>query len=550
MASSHLHHVRHTTCSLLAALLLASAILAIGAGPNAVRASSLPWNIVISASTSTTQNNYLEGVTCVSASDCWAVGYYYTGLYDQTLIEQWNGTSWSIATSANASALDSNYLYSVTCVSASDCWAVGYYVDGVYNQTLIEQWNGTSWSVVTSANTSLTDDDNLDAITCISASDCWGVGYYWNGTYLLTLIEQWNGTSWSVVSSPNGNATQNNKLHGVACASTSECWATGWYYTGSVYLLLGEQYNGSTWTLATMANPNTAANSGLYSVTCVSASDCWAAGYINNPNPAPLVEQYNGTSWTAFEPPGLTTTHDNYLYGVTCASSSDCWAVGKYYNGTNSQTLVEQYYGGSWGTVTSSNTSSTENNYLAGVTCASSSDCWAVGYSDNSGGYAQPLVEQYQGYLTISAPTTLNLGTLVPGSVVGPIALGSVTWTDTLDDSTTSSVTVASTDLYYSSSVYLPFTDMAMGVGQTITQASTNTGPNNTAGSAGPTALSGTDTTPGTTYSGSLTLATGSATSQGSYTQGSNTITASVPANLLTSTADALTATVQYTITG
>jgi hypothetical protein len=508
------------------------------------------WSIITSGTTSTSENNYLEGVTCVSSSDCWAVGYYYTGLYDQTLIEQWNGTNWTIVTSADASTLDSNYLYGVTCASSSDCWAVGYYIDGTTNQTLIEQWNGSAWSIVTSANTSLTEANNLDAITCISASDCWAVGYYWNGTYLLTLIEQWNGSAWSIVTSPNGNSTQNNKLHGVACASASECWATGWYYTGSVYLLLGEQYNGSTWTLATMAYPNTTSNSSLYSVTCVTASDCWAAGYINDPAPVPLVEQYDGTSWTYFLPPGLTTTHSNYLYGVTCASSSDCWAVGKYYNGSYTQTLVEHYYGGSWSVVSSPNTSSTENNYFASVTCASSSNCWAVGYSDNSGGYAQPLVEQYQGFLAISAPAALNIGTIAAGTSVGPVTLGSLNWTDTIDDATASSVSLASTDLYYSSSVYLPFTDISIGVGQTITEASTNTGPNDTAGAAGPTALGGTDTTPGTTYSTSLVLASGSTTSQGTYTQAGNAITVTVPASLSTSTPDTLTATVQYTIMG
>ena len=68
-------------------------------------------------------------MTCVSASDCWAVGYYYDGTTSiyQTLIERWDGTSWAIVTSPNTSATQNNYLNGVTCTSASDCWAVGYY---------------------------------------------------------------------------------------------------------------------------------------------------------------------------------------------------------------------------------------------------------------------------------------------------------------------------------------------------------------------------------------------------------------------------------------
>src|SRR5207244_865516 len=85
------------------------------------------WTIVASPNTSTTQNNLL-GVTCVSASDCWAVGSNVAGSgAPRTLIEHWDGTVWAVVSSPNAS-LPNNVLSSVTCVSASDCWAVGYYI--------------------------------------------------------------------------------------------------------------------------------------------------------------------------------------------------------------------------------------------------------------------------------------------------------------------------------------------------------------------------------------------------------------------------------------
>src|SRR5438105_12938109 len=87
------------------------------------------WSIVASPNTSTTQNNLL-GVTCVSASDCWAVGSYVAGSgAPRTLIEHWDGTAWAIVPSPNTS-LPNNVLSGVTCVSWSDCWAVGYYITG------------------------------------------------------------------------------------------------------------------------------------------------------------------------------------------------------------------------------------------------------------------------------------------------------------------------------------------------------------------------------------------------------------------------------------
>jgi hypothetical protein len=100
-------------------------------------AQSNDWSIVSSPNTSATDYNSLSGVTCVSASECWAVGYYFTSdnFVDQTLIERWDGTSWAIVSSPNTSTTQSNLLYSVTCGSAPDCWAVGYY----YNASSVAQ---------------------------------------------------------------------------------------------------------------------------------------------------------------------------------------------------------------------------------------------------------------------------------------------------------------------------------------------------------------------------------------------------------------------------
>jgi hypothetical protein len=133
----------------------------------------------------------------VSPSDCWAVGYYCTttNCFDgapQTLIEHWDGTSWAIVSSPNTSTTLFNSLWGVTCVSASDCWAVGWYdadESGEFIwQTLIQRWDGTSWAIVSSPNTSTTQNNELFDVTCVSASDCWAVGYYNNGSANQTLV--------------------------------------------------------------------------------------------------------------------------------------------------------------------------------------------------------------------------------------------------------------------------------------------------------------------------------------------------------------------------
>jgi len=290
------------------------------------------------------------------------------------------GPAWSIVTSPNTSTTHYNYLFDVTCTSASDCWAVGYYViPGHGGKTLIEHWNGTAWSIVTSPNGSTTRDNSLSGVTCASVSNCWAVGYYYNGSNPQTLIEHWNGTAWSIVTSPN--ATQNDELSGVTCASASDCWAVGDYAIDSAGLpgqTLIEHWNGTAWSIVTSPNTSTGQDNRLFDVTCASASDCWVVGQHSFDRT--LIEHWNGTAWSIVTSPNAT--QGNELSGVTCTSASDCWAVGDYNTGSVGgwRALIEHWNGTAWSIVTSPNTSGTQY-YLRDVTCASASDCWAVGHS-------------------------------------------------------------------------------------------------------------------------------------------------------------------------
>lgn len=368
--------------------------------PGAVRmpADSATWSIVTSANTSTTQENVLYGVTCISASNCWAVGEYYdnvSGNY-KTLIEQWNGSAWSVVTSPNANATEDNELYGVTCLSASDCWAVGEYSNGTADQTLVEHWNGASWAIVTSANTSATQENYIRAVTCISASDCWAVGDYEPTGATQTLIEHWNGTSWAIIPSANTSSTQNNDLYGVTCVSASNCQAVGYHSVGSGNQTLIEQWDGTSWSIVASPNFSGAQHNFLESLACTSASNCWAVGeYFDTSNHLyrTLIEQWNGNAWSIVTSPNVGNNF-NELYGVTCTSASQCWAVGFYYDDNSAayQTLIEQWNGSAWSVVTSANTSTTQDNHIYSVTCTSASDCRTVGYY-YQGATPQTLIE-------------------------------------------------------------------------------------------------------------------------------------------------------------
>src|SRR5258708_26133791 len=106
--------------------------------PLASGAQSGDWSIVSSPNPNTTQYNDLYGVTCVSASECWAVGNYTNeSSIPRTLIERWDGTSWAIVSSPNTSTTQHNYLTSVTAESSTHFTAAGHNHNATSIQNLI-----------------------------------------------------------------------------------------------------------------------------------------------------------------------------------------------------------------------------------------------------------------------------------------------------------------------------------------------------------------------------------------------------------------------------
>src|SRR5439155_3779084 len=137
--------------------------------------------------------------------------------------------AWSVVSSPNAGT-SSNFLQAVAAVSANDVWAVGSYFampgSTVPARTLTEHWNGTSWSIVKSPNVG-TNRNFLYGASAVSSSDVWAVGYeYATGVPARTLIEHWNGSTWNIVSSPN--VTGVSLLQGVAAISATNVWAVGY----------------------------------------------------------------------------------------------------------------------------------------------------------------------------------------------------------------------------------------------------------------------------------------------------------------------------------
>jgi hypothetical protein len=373
--------------SVAVTLALAGAGLAAASGPVPAFAAGPAWSVVPTPNRVGPSNGSLNAVSCVSASLCFAVGSSAGAITSDnptaTLIESWNGTKWSIMKSPTEGT-DSS-LEGLSCTSASACMAVGQYEIPVAGaepepRTLTESWNGSAWSIVPSATPATSTELSLDAVSCESATACTAVGdSFDNGVGVVTLIESWNGSTWSIVPSPTPAGASTVELNGVSCVSATACVAVGRSLsTTDVVTTLAESWNGSTWSIVPSPNKNLIYN-GLAGVSCVAATSCIAVGYYG-PGPdsaSSLVESWNGSTWSVVPSPGGNLT------GVSCVSATSCTAVGYGGSINASTTLAESWNGSKWSIVPSPNRGTGNRNVLAGVSCSSASACVAVG-SENS----------------------------------------------------------------------------------------------------------------------------------------------------------------------
>src|SRR5207248_2351355 len=144
-------------------------------------------------------------------------------------------SAWSVQTVPTPSGAQSGVLSGVACASSTQCTAVGNYVSSTGTRnTLAERWNGSAWSVQSTPNPSGARSSQLLSVACPSSTVCVADGTAVNsaGT-AVTLAEGWNGSSWSAQSTPNPNGAPSTVFYGIACPSTTACTGVGSYTNSS-----------------------------------------------------------------------------------------------------------------------------------------------------------------------------------------------------------------------------------------------------------------------------------------------------------------------------
>jgi hypothetical protein len=303
------------------------------------------WSVVPAPTLA--NNHLLNGVAAIGMNNVWAVGFQLDNSNThRTLIERWNGSVWSIVSSPNQGALD-NDLNAISAAAANDVWAVGNHLNTSNAlRTLVEHWDGTSWSVVTTPAVDNADDVVLMGVDALSNTNVWGVGNYSydNRTTSQSLAKHWDGTSWSMPSTPT-IGTNENYLKAVSALSSSDVWTVGYYNGPAGNRTLIEHWDGTSWHVVSSPNVGTGLNQ-LYGVAAISGTDAWAVGYYNNgPASQTLTEHWDGSAWSIV--PSLNpATSVSILTGAAAVAGNDVWAVGTYPNSNSnhqSRTLIERY---------------------------------------------------------------------------------------------------------------------------------------------------------------------------------------------------------------
>jgi len=292
-------------------------------------------------------NSELFAASASSPNDIWAVG--------QSTIH-FDGTTWTAFPAPMIKGDNNSFLQGVVAISPTLAWAAGNVTDGAHPGQVIEQWNGTRWSLFPGPKFGKKDQADVFAMTASSAHDVWAIGSLMNrGTGLVSpLFEHWNGTSWTATTVESNHEF----LFGASADATNDAWAAGFNGSNNIETA-AMHWDGANW--KSVATPNVGEGTNkLNAVLALAPNDVWAVGFstpVALPEQAAtltLIEHFDGTSWTVVPSPNVgpnSANQSNRLLGLTATSANDIWAFGSYFpaDGSGHQmTLLLHWDGISW----------------------------------------------------------------------------------------------------------------------------------------------------------------------------------------------------------
>ena len=284
----------------------------------------------------------LTGVSCKAATYCLAVGQYDSiSLGTTPYAMTWNGNT--LAAVVKLPLPSTDYLSAlgpVSCLAVKSCVVFGSGPDislsssgnpvvAVYAWT----WNGSKWSL-SATPVSGNELAIINSARCFSPKSCVLAGsttpLLGSASTITPLLVTWNGKSLTGMNPIVPSDMKQAEFVSVSCSATTSCAATGVDLKGNDASAFLDVTDGKGWNLTKWGGPSGATSAALTGVSCVSRSNCVAAGGIDTAKTSLAAAlTWNGTKWTVTKVPGPGTGKMSIFYGVSCSAAGNCTAIGE-----------------------------------------------------------------------------------------------------------------------------------------------------------------------------------------------------------------------------
>jgi hypothetical protein len=371
------------------------------------------------------QSAEVTSVSCGSAGNCAAVGDYTDrrGNGQGFVVSERNGR-WGKAIDVPGLAALNTYqeaqVTSVSCASAGNCAAGGYYTDRHGQQGFVAVERHGRWGRAIEVpglgalNTGTGGDAQVTSVSCASAGSCAAGGYYADGDghYQGFVAVERNGRWGKAIKVPGLaalNTGGNARVDSVSCASAGSCAAGGFYRSrhGQQGFVAVERHGrwGKAIEVPGLGALNKGQGAEIFSVSCPSAGNCAAGGYYTpfTGTQGFMAVERDGRWGTAIKVPGLAalnTGGDAQVNSLSCATAGNCAAGGFYRNRHGQPGFVAVERHGRWGTaieVPGLAALSKGDATVVSVSCASAGNCVAGGQLRDRRGHFQGFVVSQTG---------------------------------------------------------------------------------------------------------------------------------------------------------
>lgn len=306
-------------------------------------------------------------VSCASAGNCSVGGFYGdASAHLESFAANEVSGSWNTATEVpGTSSLNvgtESALLWMSCASAGNCSATGNYTDSSahFQSYVVDEQSGTWGAAIETpgdATLNTGGDMEYNSISCSSAGNCAAGGYYTDASAHKQAfdVNEANGV-WGTAGELPGIATLNaggeSAIFAVSCKASGSCSAVGNYTDAATNVqAFAVDEQGGTWSnvqeVPGTATLNLGGVASLNDISCTAPGDCDAVGFYSDTATSAqafYVDEVGGTWGSATEIPGIATLNaSGGSTGLTtsCSTYGSCSVGGFYSDSTgNAQAFV------------------------------------------------------------------------------------------------------------------------------------------------------------------------------------------------------------------